>query len=84
MTCCSNGFWIQAVWKRLISISTFARNAAAKSFATSRTSTAKNNVAQIGTFGTLAARAAIRDVGRALGHSAGHASTKSFRWFRMN
>jgi len=25
------------------------------------------NVAQIGTFGTLAARAAIRDVGRALG-----------------
>jgi len=27
------------------------------------------NVAQIGTFGTLAARAAIRDVGRALGHS---------------
>jgi len=29
----------------------------------------KDNVAQIGTFGTLAARAAIRDVGRALGHS---------------
>ncbi len=27
----------------------------------------KENVAQIGTFGTLAARAAIRDVGRALG-----------------
>ena len=29
------------------------------------------NVAQIGTFGTLAARAAIKDVGRALGHPAG-------------
>ncbi len=28
-----------------------------------------DNVAQIGTFGTMAARAAIRDVGRALGHS---------------
>ncbi len=27
----------------------------------------EENVAQIGTFGTLAARAAIRDVGRALG-----------------
>jgi len=34
------------------------------------------NVAQIGTFGTLAARAAIRDVGRALGP----ASTRSWPW----
>ena len=53
--------------KRLISTSISARIAAAKSFSMSRKSTAKANVAQIGTFGTLAARAAIRDVGRALG-----------------
>ena len=37
----------------------------AKSLNTSKPSTAHANVAQIGTFGTLAARAAIRDVGRA-------------------
>ena len=38
-----------------------------------------DNVAQIGTFGTLAARAAIRDVGRALGCPS-RGSTPSWPW----
>ena len=38
------------------------------------------NVAQIGTFGTLAARAAIRDVGRALGMPISARRRRSWRW----
>ena len=40
-TCCSSGSWTKAAAKRPISTSTSARNAAAKSFATSRKNTAK-------------------------------------------
>jgi DNA polymerase III subunit alpha len=43
----------------------------------------EDNVAQIGTFGTLAARAAIRDVGRTLGLPSIE-SIRLFRWFRKN
>ena len=38
------------------------------------------NVAQIGTFGTLAARAAIRDVGRTLGMPISARRRRSWRW----
>ena len=40
----------------------------------------EENVAQIGTFGTLAARAAIRDVGRALGMPDPARRRSSWRW----
>ena len=50
-----------------ISISTSRKNVAAKSSTTSKQRYGSEMVCQIGTFGTLAARAAIKDTGRALG-----------------
>ncbi len=60
-------FLDESRWKRPISTSTSARTAAARSSDYVKEKYGEANVAQIGTFGTLAARAAIRDVGRALG-----------------
>lgn len=46
----------------------FADNRRDEIIAYARTKYGENNVAQIGTFGTMMARAAVRDVARALGH----------------
>ena len=47
----------------------FADNRRDEMIAYAREKYGENNVAQIGTFGTLMARAAVRDVSRALGHA---------------
>ena len=65
-TCCSSGFSIRAAPSRPISTSISAATAGSASSTTRRRNTASSNVAQIGTFGTLKAKAAIRDVSRAL------------------
>jgi DNA polymerase-3 subunit alpha len=49
----------------------FADNRRDEMIAYAREKYGENNVAQIGTFGTMMARAAVRDVARALGHSYG-------------
>lgn len=49
----------------------FADNRRDEMIAYAREKYGANNVAQIGTFGTMMARAAVRDVSRALGHSYG-------------
>ncbi len=49
----------------------FADNRRDEMIAYARRKYGENNVAQIGTFGTMMARAAVRDVARALGHSYG-------------
>jgi DNA polymerase III subunit alpha len=49
----------------------FADNRRDEMIAYARQKYGANNVAQIGTFGTMMARAAVRDVARALGHSYG-------------
>lgn len=49
----------------------FADNRRDEMIAYAREKYGSNNVAQIGTFGTMMARAAVRDVARALGHSYG-------------
>ena len=65
-TCCSSASSIPSACRCPTSTSTSARTAATASSITSRRSTAPHAVSQIVTFGTMAAKAVIRDVGRVL------------------
>jgi DNA polymerase-3 subunit alpha len=69
--CCSNASWTKVEPKRLISTSTSARTDAGEIIRYVKEKYGEANVAQIGTFGTLQARAAIKDVGRAMGLAVG-------------
>ena len=64
---CSSAFSIRNASRCRTSTSTSASSGAAKSSSTCGRSTAATRVGQIVTFGTLKSRAAIKDVGRALG-----------------
>ena len=66
-TCCSSGSWtINRLEAPDIDID-FCKDRRGEVIEYVKEKYGEANVAQIGTFGTLAARAAIRDVGRALG-----------------
>ena len=67
MTCCSNDFWIPIALEAPDIDIDFCKERRGEIIRYVKDEYGENNVAQIGTFGTLAARAAIRDVGRALG-----------------
>ncbi len=64
--CCSSASSIPNACRCRISTSTSARTGARRSSATSRSKYGRDQVAQIITFGTLQARAVLRDVGRVL------------------
>ena len=65
-TCSSSGSSTRTGPRRPTSTSTSARTGGTRSSSTSASKYGAANVAQIGTFGTMAAKAALKDVGRAL------------------